>query len=67
MNKPQWAEVEAWATKQLANARSANERVDLPHEQAIALRARIQVLKELIALPTLNQTLAAQSRMDAPE
>lgn len=47
-----WAEVSAWASSELQKARDQLESETTTHEQALALRARIKLLKRLLELPS---------------
>lgn len=46
-----WAEVSAWASSELKKSRDLLESEATTHEQALALRARIKLVKRLLELP----------------
>jgi hypothetical protein len=50
-----WNEIEAWAKKKMDTARNLNDDTKLTEQQTAALRGRIAVLKELLALPELKR------------
>jgi hypothetical protein len=65
-----WKTVAAWLEAELAVAREKND-MHMPDEHTIALRARIQVLKDLQQLPgriqrAADARAAAQASYQAP-
>lgn len=46
-----WAEVSAWAITRLEKARATLESDATDHEQTLASRAQIKLLKQLLELP----------------
>ncbi|KAF1008993.1 MAG: hypothetical protein GAK28_00625 [Luteibacter sp.] len=51
-----WKEVTGWADGRLVKARAALESDATDHEQTLALRAQIKVLKALLELPNATST-----------
>ncbi|NID14968.1 hypothetical protein [Luteibacter yeojuensis] len=51
-----WKDVSGWAKARLAKARSALESDATEHEQTLALRAQIKLLKSLLELPSAAPT-----------
>ena len=59
-----WKHIERWAQKKLEDSRVRNDANELDAIQTAALRGRISMLKELLALPKQQ---AAQAQMDEPQ
>lgn len=61
-----WHYVEAWAKERLQTSRERNDG-ELDAIATAKLRGRVELLKELIALPDAKKHQDARSRIDAPE
>jgi hypothetical protein len=62
-----WQQVQKWAEAKLATERNKNDDPQLDVAATGLARGRIAMLKELLALPTLNSALATQARMGDPD
>ena len=62
----QWHQIHSWALERLSSARERNDG-NLDAIETAKLRGRIEVLKELVALPETQKILDAQPKFAYPE
>jgi len=48
---PTWHTLKKWAEAELVKAREKNDSLKIDHDKTTALRGRIKVLKEILAMP----------------